>query len=395
MNYAVSNGTLLEDFETLGDWTKSLGSGTPSGTLSLDSTNVKTGTSSLNVSATNGGIAATKTVSLNAIKSGVWGFWVYVPDTTNLATITIYISSTTDLSKNFAIARDVSKIRNGWNFLSIDRNSWSNTGTDAWTNTMVRLRVRVDSIANQTTAASFDSLYTNIYARPKVLIIMDDGRTSAYTQAYAYMKTYQMVGTVGVNSANVGTAGWATLAQLQEMYAAGWDMANHSADHPHLTTQRSEQQLTEMTLVTNYLQANGFNLARGGRHFIYPYGEYDSNALANIPTAGFYTARSIITENQATIMGIDNTKLLYAKELSQSISITTAKAYVDNAIATGSTCILFAHLIVTTPGVSTEWPIADFHTLVDYVAHYRDANILDVMTISQWYNGLSTPRRVV
>lgn len=394
-NYQINAGTLFEDFEVLGDWTQALGSGSPSGSTISDSVNFKTGSKSLQITATNGGVYNTKTISLVGSNTGVWGFWFYVADNTNLAAVTIYLSSSSSLASSFSFAQNVSRIRNGWNFISIGRNDWTNNGGESWDNTLIRLRVRIDSIASNTCRVSFDSLYYGIYSRPNIVIIFDDGRSSAYSEGYRYMKTLKMLGTVGVNSANVDTAGWATLAQLQEMYTAGWDMANHSATHPHMPTLNSSQQLTEMTTVTTYLQSSGFSLNRGGYHFIYPYGEYDTNAILNIATGGFVTGRSIIGGNQSTVKGIDNNTLLYAKELAQAITLTVAKGYIDNAIATGSTCILFAHLLVASPGVSTEWPISDFQSLMDYIAHYRDGNILDVLTMSQWYRGISQSRKIV
>lgn len=391
-NYTVSSGTLLEDFESVGAWTAA---GSGGGSIAAETTNFKTGVQSLQLTASNGNESATKVISTSGASMGVIGYWVYIPDITNLFGITTYLSSSTTLATSFSYQVLKAKLRNGWNFISIARNDWTNNASESWTNTFVRLRVRVDTLANQTCTASFDSLYYDIYARPKVLVIFDDGRSTAYTQGFSYMQNYNMPGTVGVNSSNVGTAGWATLTQLQEMYSAGWDMANHGATHAHMPQISAPQQLTEITTTTGWLTASGFDLARGGRHFIYPYGEYDTNALTNTTTAGMSTARSIIAQNQSTVKGIDNDRLLFAKELAQSISITTAKGYVDNCIATGTTLILFAHSLVVTPGASTEWPIADFQGLIDYIARYRDGNLLDVVTVSQWFRGLGNSRKVL
>lgn len=389
-NFEASSGTLFEDYETFGSFT---GAGT-SGSIAADTTNFKTGAQGLQITSTNGGYYATKTISLNAQDSGVWGMWVYVPSTTNMFGITLYLSSNASFTSFFSYQWGVSVLKNGWNFLSVGRNSFTNTGSESWSNTMIRSRVRVDTIASQTSTATFDSLYYGVYARPKVVIMFDDCFTSAYTVGYPYMDAYGMKGSFGVCSSLIDTANYMTTANLQTAYANGWDVINHTANHNNISAYTAQQVADEVKPCTTYLRSQGFTRNGADNLFIYPQGGYSTTAITELQAEGFVSARGTINNRQNTIKGVDAPMLISAGEMrSDTVTLNTAKGWVDDAIANGRTLFIFGHKIVTTPAVFTEWATADFQSLIDYIAGFSRAQALDVVTYSEWYKGLTAPRR--
>jgi peptidoglycan/xylan/chitin deacetylase (PgdA/CDA1 family) len=393
-NYAVSSGTLFEDFEVFVNFTGGIGGGGASGSIAVDTTNFKTGTQGLQVNATNGGYSATKTISLNASVAGNFGFWVYIPSTTNLFSVTLYLTSSSTFVSFFSNAWGVASLHNGWNFLSVTRSSWTNTGSEAWENTMVRLRVRIDTIAAQSSSVTFDSLYYGIYARPKVAITFDDCFSSAFTIGYPYMSTYGMKGTFGVISSLIDTTNYMTLANLRTAYNNGWAMVNHTTTHPDLTVLSGQAAVqSEIAACTAYIRANDFDKGNSSRMVLYPTGTYNDTVIAAAQAESMLLGRSVKSRNQSTIKGIDSAYIIKAKELrSDTTTLTIAKAWVDNAVSNGETLHLFGHKLAASPAAYTEWSTSDFQSLIDYIQAYKNQGSLDVVTLPDWYNGLTSPR---
>lgn len=392
-NYEISSGTLFEDFETFANFAGGNGGGA-SGSIAADTINFKTGVQGLQVNATNGGYFATKTISFNATNSGTYGMWVYIPSTTNLFSVTLYLSSSTAFTSFFSNAWGVATLHNGWNFLNVNRSSWSNTGSESWSNTMVRLRVRVDTTASQTSSVTFDSIYYGIYARPKVCITFDDCFASAYTVGYPYMDGYSLRGTFGVISSLIDTPTYMTTAQLSAAYNNKWDVVNHTASHPDLTSLSDTAAVrAEISPASSYIRTHGFDRSCSSKILLYPTGTYNDTVIAAAQAENMLIARSVKSRNQATVKGIDSSYIIKAKELrSDTTTLAIAKGWVDNAVATGETLHLFAHKITTTPGAFTEWSTANFQALIDYIAGYVRQQQLDVVTLPEWYNGLTSPR---
>lgn len=94
----------------------------------------------------------------------------------------------------------------------------------------VRLRV-LNSYKNQGGVVRFRLLKVNAMARPKLILGFDDGYLSQHTEAFRYMSKYGLLGTVGMVKNFVGTANYMSLAQLKDLYNAGWDIVGHTVGH--------------------------------------------------------------------------------------------------------------------------------------------------------------------
>lgn len=391
-NYDIGYDTLFEDFETTTGWTQGLGSGSPSGVTSVDLVNYKTGSGALKIEATNGGVLNTKTISLNTANAGTFGYWVYIDDVTKLSAITIYLSSVSNFASLFSYALSASNLLNGWNFVQVRREQWTNTGSESWSNTMIRLRFRTDSVASETVSTTFDSLYYGIYSRPKVLITFDDGWDSAHTEGYTYMATKNLKGTHFVISSVVDTAGRVTTENLTTAYNNGWSISNHTATHQNLSTLTEEEATTELTDCYDWLVSNGFSTT--AKHVAYPNGGYNTTVLDLMDTLGYETGSTIISRQNNIVKGLEDRRLIKRYSLINTNNLTTVRGYVDTAIANGSTVIINFHKLVVSPSASTEWSISDFQSLIDYIAQLSNGGLLDVMTVDDWYTGLTNPRLI-
>lgn len=397
-NYSVNAGTLFEDFENADDFTIA---GTGS-VKAADTTNVKTGAQSLKVTTA---VATTtsivKTISLVPTRNGNWGIWVYIDDVANISQLDIFLSSTTNIATIYMIKTFTSgagAFVTGWNFLSIPRDGWTATGGELWTNTMVRLKFRVWVPAGKTLNISFDSMYYGIYARPKVLITFDDGWTSAYTQGYGYMgprglkATYYIISNslaAGADSAD----GYMSLASAQAMYAKGNDIANHTTDHSTLTILSEADFNTKVSGCSDYLVAN--NMPRAAYFLAYVGGSYDATVITRAQNIGILHGRTIVSGVMPTVKGLVSQYLHKCYNISNTTSLDDVKGYINLAIANGETVAILFHKLVESSSVSTEWNISDFQALINFLKNKVDGNVLDVVTVSEWYRGLTHPRPLV
>lgn len=392
--YEYSPGTLFEGFEDSTEWT--LG-GTAGGALSNSTSIFKSGSKSLKLtSVANGNATATKTISANFATSTGFYIWVYVEDATSLANlfdIRVQISSTTDFSKFFGRTFQ-QNLHEGWNKVLLGKANFANTGSESWANTMIRLRVRVSTDGSAGPASVyFDSFYKDYYARPKILVTFDDGRDSQYSVAYPIMKARGIKGTCFIISGRVDTATYMTTAQLRELHNEGWDMCNHTLSHIKMDTYNTADSQAEVTSCANFLSGLGFTRRNEHLHVAYPLGGYNADVLVGMANAGMVTARTVLDRNQAH--EIDSQYLLTRQFHGYTQSQATYYAFIDKVIADGGSVQINYHKIIPSDGTDTgvEVYTSQFTDMMDYIASKR--NVADIVTLTEWYQGLSEGRRIV
>ena len=390
-NYQIQAGTLFETFETIGDWTAG---GTAGGAIAVDTSIYSVGSGSLKITsdvAASSNYFATKTISSDLSRAGIISLDVYIVDTTKTSSITVYLSSTTNFSKYFS--RAITGLKNGWNRIRIYKNFWSNTGTEDWANTMIRLRVRTDSSASGNSIVYFDNLMYGTYHRPKVIWTCDDGWASQYDELYAYMAPRGLKATHYIVGSYIGTGSYMTLAQLQTLYNAGHDICNHTYEHTNLTTLGTQAEMeSAISLNKDYLIGNGFTRNNMHLHFCYPNGGYNDIASAALTAQGYLTARTVVSQAGISVPTPElNYLRLVTRNLGNTTTLASTKLDIDYAIAAGATLVIESHKFITTPTQSTEWGIADMQALVDYILSKKEQ--IDCVTISEWYRGLTNPRK--
>jgi peptidoglycan/xylan/chitin deacetylase (PgdA/CDA1 family) len=120
--------------------------------------------------------------------------------------------------------------------INIPKSSFATTGTVNWA-AIDRIEVRFQRYTADMGVASLYlyGFWSNVTARPKVLLTFDDGAASMYSRTLGIMQAAGLRGTMYVVPTFIGDyAGYLTLTQLREMYAAGWDAASHTMNHTHL-----------------------------------------------------------------------------------------------------------------------------------------------------------------
>lgn len=387
-NYTVRSPVLLESFDTLGDFTAT---GTAGGTLAAETTIKKVGTGSLKITTASGGnYSATKTISFDGSAAGTIGIWVYIPNQTLVTSVVVYLSHDSGFTNYYL--KTFSNLHRGWNFLSTSRVDWSFVGSPAWTTPFTTLRVRVNAAASSIATAYFDAMYHNLYTRPKVLLTFDDGLSSAYTEGYTYMQTKGLKSTFYLVRDFIDTSGYMTTAQCRTLYSSGHDIGDHTVDHTVLSTLSTQAEVeAKWTPNQAWIASNGWTRAMD--HGCYPTGAYSTEVLAAMSNLGYITARCTVANWVNPATGLDEVYLLNGISIGNTTTLATAKGYIDAAIGAGQTIFLVFHSLVASPANGNQWGISDFQALIDYIVTKR--NQIDVVTISEWYNGLTSPRRIV
>lgn len=201
---------------------------------------------------------------------------------------------------------------------------------------------------------------------PGVLWLFDDARVTQRTVALSAFTAAGMIGNIYCADQLLGTTfgGYPimSLAQLQDMKAAGWTVAMHGSTHTSLTSLTNAQVATELAAVHDYLVDH--DLAHSGRsHLAYPYGNHSTAMLSTV--AAF--ARSARTTRDGGFIapyGGDRYRLTTHMWGSGS-STATVTAGMDRIAAEGGVYAISFHDIDNETDSITE---AELGTLISYAA---------------------------
>lgn len=193
-----------------------------------------------------------------------------------------------------------------------------------------------------------------------VSITFDDNWESQFTQARKLMDPYGFRGTVYTMPDSVGTAGYMTLDELKVLeHQSGWDISGHY--ETNLTTVPDPDEVVKG--VRSWLANNEFR--QGANEFAYPNGAWDNDVLAAVRKY-FRSGRSIQEfAEQPVPADIMRMKVFLVVNTTTTTQIADA---VTDAINNNDWLILVFHKIVTTPGASTEYSIANFTTVMADIA---------------------------
>lgn len=216
-----------------------------------------------------------------------------------------------------------------------------------------------------------------------VLFTFDD--SVSYRQ---YSGAWQALGERGMSGTSYivgGSVAGTDLAHMQEMYAAGWDIANHTWAHTNLLGQTQAVDQNEVRMMAEWLCANG--MPRAAYHVSYPVGGHDSTAFAALAAEGMLSARTIDYGGAFVDASADDLHLLTFDLDYSSLTVAQAEAAVDEVAAAevGSekTLIFYGHGVPSFEGTGFTQDM--YRLLANYVRDAVYSGDLRVVTISEWY----------
>ena len=365
---------LLEDFESAAEW----------GAEGADDLiNYKTGSQSVVTTAPAGSYSRlTKTVSTDISNYNALRLFYYLHDAVP-TNILVYLATKWDLSK-FLLFTITSPMQLGWNSVHLPRGNFSSSGGASWGEPIERMRIRTNAAASDCTI-SYDTLRGAASSQAAIIIMFDDGYESDHGIALQYMRPRRLRATSFIITNYIGNAGFMSAEQLADLYAAGWDISNHSMSHPYLTTLSQAEQEAELAGATAAIDALGF--ARASRHVAYPYGAYNADTFAAMTATGMWTGRRTAQTHSLPLPHAELRHIPRTKTMTSATTLASVISAINNAITHGEVRAFSFHGLTEGVPAGDEWGAGDFRAMIDHIM----AVGIPVITINDWYNAISGP----
>jgi len=359
---AVNDGTIITSLASLTPWTVS---GTDvTGAVETGTTHSKVGGIKLTGTGTANGELTHTPASPEDWSGRVIYLRFYVPDTARCGTVRLYaFTGASDYFTHNAARQQ------GWNHRLIDTADFDSTGSPDW-ESIAYWKLRM-SAADTPTECIFDCLSES--PGPCIIIpTSDDGQTVNHTYL-ADWTTRSLKCSAHLVKDWIGTTGKLTTAQVDDLYAAGWDICAHSVTHTDMTTLSAAQAEDELAESQAYLRANGWT--RGSRFFAWPHAA--SNATVRALSAKYYD----IARDDAAVpwphMPPGSPELqYYTSKACDAVDAAAFEALIDDAIARGGVFVTYWHTFNSQ---------AILQDCLDYLVTKQTAGLLTVMTWSEYW----------
>lgn len=174
------------------------------------------------------------------------------------------------------------------------------------------LRMQVVSASADTigtTGLTIDSVWLVPRAKPALSLVFDDGYISQYIEGFEYLARMGLKGTLAATKTLVGTNGYMTAAQLDDLYQAGWDIVNHASTHFNANQKSLNAVATSQTPVSGNLALDG---AVGSSTF-------DAPRCLVLTTAGNETGRPFTVTGLGEF-GEAQTEVIYGRNTGTTVS---------------------------------------------------------------------------
>jgi hypothetical protein len=223
----------------------------------------------------------------------------------------------------------------------------------------------------------FKEIVDNYQTDSKTCLIFDDARDTVHSVAFPLMQNRGLVGVLPIISSFVGTPGYMTIAQIEELFRAGWDIVNHTRSHLPAATMAGFTQaqcLAEIVECDQFIQANGWNRNNSNKYFVAPFGAMQRmdavNYRAAIQEAG--VVASFGTTNRCIggqlispyfIPRLDFNTL----NAGTGYAIATMVDQYTQAVMNGCSPMVMLHQFVNVPTDSTMLAALELETFLDRV----------------------------
>jgi len=373
-NYVLNPGYTFQNFSDASNWT--VGNGTKGAALSSGGVTVTP--SAVNTTAT-----LDKSLS-NYDVSGVTTMTVefYVPDRTGVAEFNVLLSNSTSSGSingsRLMFQTLQADIVNGLNRLTIHKDYATANGTPTLTfsDLMKWVRIQVKSSASGTTGVTIRNITFNQVNKAIAIVQFDDFYSGFYTDFWPTFQAKtqngaQPKGSLACQSTVIGNAGSMTGAQIQAMYADGWDVVTHASTHVDYTTLTDPQILQQIDDQRTALTALGIP---NSQCHAYTNGAYNSSVIADLASKGIIHART----SDDGLQSHENRNYMNIRSTAKSSSTVFAnlQTRIDKCVKNGMLYFTYSHNDYQQTKLSQE---------LDYLI----ANNVTIMTHSKYIAGLT------
>lgn len=354
----------------------------------------------------------------------------HVADWTKVSSVSIYLSKDGTYT-NFAlyqynIAGFPILHKNGLHVIDFsgdtaDTNlSYTGGAFSLATNPIVRWKIRITPVAGQVAVVTLGDMWADAKARPKLLIVADDGYSSWVDTGVPILEFYGLRFTMNLigDPVFLGQAGNINAARAAMLLGRGHDIQVHG--NTSLDTINTAGGIAAVK-ADIALNKGVVESIRGGilaKHYTYPNGVYapgpnnqnDVSFIQALKDVGFVTARGtdvlsgfgtdidmpMLTALDAAESGNNQTplypNLFRLPIIGHDGSVDTPAKIatrLDNVQFWGGTAVLMFHRC-SGGGTLLEVSAANLTTICAGIAARIDAGTMDVITTQEWYAGLFT-----
>jgi hypothetical protein len=304
--------------------------------------------------------------------------------------INVLLSETSAFTNYYAYNTSISsptRLTSG-RYISAMRDTPSSiVGVPNIANTFLRVRIQITITAGHSVDVLLGPLSINAYERPIVSFSFDDTNLNEYTFAYLYMIPRGVKGSSCVNS----TFGTLPYTRMQEMAQSGmWSIHNHTATHRHLIALDDEDVQDEVVRCRDYLRGLDTHSV-----FVLPFGE-TSQDVNNI-VYKYYRYIALAGGNSfgiRTYNGYADDPFIERVSLDSATPLATSLTRLDSAIRQGNTLHFYGHNPTPNPLQGGHTDSDDLQRIVDVVARYNNAGIIECATLDEGVTKLNTINRV-
>ncbi len=153
-----------------------------------------------------------------------------------------------------------------------------------------------------------------------IILTFDDGSDSIYTTALPVLQKYNFTGTAYLVYNYIGAPSFVNIEEIQELYAAGWEIGSHGINHIDLTkypNKQGEEIVESRQKLRNLLDIPILT-------FAYPYGTYDEDSLHYVYYAGYIGAMGLGVDMH---QGKNNQYYLYRREIKGAYDLQTFASF--------------------------------------------------------------------
>jgi hypothetical protein len=228
----------------------------------------------------------------------------------------------------------------------------------------------------------------NYQADSKTCLIFDDARETVYSVAFPLMRERGLVGVLPIISGLVGTSGYMTIAQINELFRAGWDIINHTHTHQLGATMAGYTQaqcFDEINRCDQFIQEKGWARNNSNKYFVAPFGGMQIQSAVNykaaIAQAGcvatFGTTNRCIAGQLISPFNIPRLDF-NTLNAGTGYNIATMVDQYTNAVLNGASPMVMLHQFVNVPTDATMLPALELETFLDRVKMLDDAGFTSV-----------------
>ncbi len=320
----------------------------------------KAGNGSLNVTTPSNGAAAMflREFDPRNYSASTFKIWIKTNSWANLGNAQVRIHTTYN-TFFYAPLKDIvaafARHDNEWTEVHLPRSAFKAEGTPSWSN-ITCVAFVAWSTNGGTPTVSFNHLTHHPQgSRGVVSISFDDGWSSNYSAA-TIMDEFGLVGTSYIVPSLIGTPGFMTLAEVNDLHDRGWFIGGHS-DAP-LTAMTDAQIESDVSSTASWLR--GY---RGGNLYAYANGAVNAR-VSSLVRMYFAAGRTINPANQP--MNYVSEYGVQAMSVYSTQSDSEVYGLIDAAVANGEWCNIVMHR-VDTSGTEIAWTPTRFRNLCSYI----------------------------